>query len=107
MLFHIGQRVVCIWNEWETSNSQWQVRTPNKPYKGGVYVIRDILKDPALESGVVGLYFEEILNPISEFVWNNQAVKVEPAFSSACFRPVKDTRAFSSRPESDWDSFLA
>jgi hypothetical protein len=78
MLFHVGQRVVCI-----VEGELWNPQPPSqRPERGMVYTIRELTN-----YAPPGLRFEEIVNPTLNYC---EALG-EMCFDATCFRPVKDT----------------
>lgn len=79
-MFHIGQEVVCIRDNYNAIN--WKF-IPNKPIKGNTYIIRDIVNIKIFNR--IGLIFEEIHNPVVN--WADVGTMESP-FCSTRFRPV-------------------
>ena len=77
MNFHIGQKVVCIREDWINTDL-----IPHLAKKGGVYTVRH--KYPAY--GTTYLLLAEIVNPIPSFLAQ------EPAFIAIHFRPVTERK---------------
>jgi hypothetical protein len=82
MLYHIGQRVVCISEEFSKA-AYWREVARVLPQLKRIYTIRGICED----DGLVGFYLEEILNPKGHF----RSGYDEPAFNIKNFRPLKET----------------
>jgi hypothetical protein len=80
--FHPGQQVVCV-NEQFSPRPYWRAAVRTFPRLDAVYTIRAI----CAELGLVGFYFDEIVNPCA---WFNGEF-AEPAFNSKNFRPVRKT----------------
>lgn len=73
MSFQIGQRVVCICDDWQPSPALFGFAYP---IRARVYTIRGF--DPHIDAPFIWL--EEIVNPCDGFF--------EPSWSVVCFRPV-------------------
>ena len=82
MLFHVGQRVVCV-NVDFSREPFWRRAVRVFPRLNCVYTIRGICED----QGLIGLYLDEIVNPIA-FLSGRDC---EPAFFLHRFRPTRDT----------------
>lgn len=80
MTFRIGQKVVCIADQWSRRAER---RLQEYPVKGRVYTVRG-LEHINYGSGL-GLLLEEIVNPPRS--WPDEA-DGEPGFMSTRFRPV-------------------
>lgn len=78
-MFHVGQKVVCIFHMPENRRRADGVY----PEKNGVYVIRSIFPDPVY--GRELLRFEELTNPICDF-------GMEAGFDAAKFRPIVERK---------------
>lgn len=78
MVFYVGQKVVCIWDDWGQMDAG-----EIAPLKGSVYTIRQI-DDEEPE----GLYFtlEEIKNPTEE---TEEYGEGEAIFHQDGFRPLE------------------
>lgn len=74
MAFRVGQKVVCIWDDWSCLNGPEDVSLP-KPRKGEVYTITDIC-DPLVAEGPCLKLAE---------------MKSHCRFAARRFRPVHDT----------------
>jgi hypothetical protein len=82
MTFQIGQQVVCVEVDfWR--NPAWRRKVHLVPQRHMVYTIRDICE----ENGLIGLYLDEIINPLASFSNGMD----EPAFLSTRFRPAIKT----------------
>ena len=80
-MYQIGQQVVCL-------SSDWVDRPIISPVEGGVYTIRGFLND----GDNFGFYFEEFINKKYNLRFSDSSIrKLEPAFNSKKFRPVKKT----------------
>ena len=84
MLFHIGQQVVCISDRF-SSRPYWRSTVRTFPRLGAIYTIRGI----CTEAGLVGLYLDEIINPLALFACGYD----EPAFNRNNFRPLQENRS--------------
>lgn len=80
MRFHVGQKVVCITDDF------WHPLAhlvPHLPRKGGLYHVRGyapLIGDPCVMPGASFIWLAEIVNPGSS--------GQEPSFAAYCFRPV-------------------
>jgi len=84
MTFRIGQKVVCISDEWR--NPQYELPVA-MPMKHGVYTIRAMGLGTCGDNGEeqIGLLFQEFIYPIA-------SCGFEPSFSSRCFRPIVERK---------------
>jgi len=82
MDFHVGQRVVCVCDNF-SREPVWRSVVRVFPKRGGIYTIRSICE----AGGLIGFCFEEFVNPPGHF----SRGFVEPAFDSRRFRPVRTT----------------
>lgn len=78
--FHVGQKVVCVWNFSKCGFGDEQL-----PAKGEVYTIRGMEFFP--RTGMVGLVFEEFHNKPRHY----SPGLFEAHFAAERFRPVKTT----------------
>jgi hypothetical protein len=87
--FGIGAAVVCVEDRWHKCYAPGVKRWP---YKGEILTVRDVVPCTVMRD-VVGLLFVEFVNPPLTPPYRLE----EPAFHSACFRPVfaKPTYLFS------------
>lgn len=76
-MFYVGQKVVCINDNWEFKNIL------KCPKLGDILTIREILFNRKKS----GLYFNQIHNPIM----NTNLGHIEPSFNSICFVPLEST----------------
>lgn len=81
MSFHVGQKAVCITDDWLHPSSPIAI---SKPHRGGIYHVRAI--DFCEIVGTNFLRFEEIVNPIVPGYRN------EPDFLADCFRPIVEKK---------------
>lgn len=81
MTFHIGQKVVCINDEWYHPPSPFAI---SKPRLGVVYRIRAI--EHCLIADATYLLLDEVINPIVPGFRN------EPDFLATCFRPIVEKK---------------
>lgn len=79
-LFFVGQRVVCIDDDWDHDDD-----CKNYPVKGCVYTIRGFGDSPDPGESI---FLEEIVNPPYDYP---QWGRWEPSFLIERFRPVKNT----------------
>ena len=82
MSFHVGQLVVCV-NVDFSLEPTWRSAVRTYPQLNSIYTIRSICE----ENGLIGLYFEEFINPPARF----SCGLAEPAFDSRRFRPLRRT----------------
>jgi hypothetical protein len=79
MTFHVGQKIVCVTDNWQHSMRHL---VPNIPRKGGIYHVRG--HDPTVVApdcvGHEYIWLCEIANP--------RVGLTEPSFLAAHFRPV-------------------
>ena len=81
-MFHVGQKVVCIDDDWAIQEYQRQW-VPNVPAKGAVYTISEITNLP--QDYGCSLRLVELPNPIPP--WDDIA-----RFSVTRFRPVVERK---------------
>lgn len=82
MSFHVGQKVVCVDDVYESRN--WKF-IPNRPVKNGIYHIRDIRESYY----GIGFLLREIVNPPHPFgLWDHGGR--EGIFPSWRFRPLQE-----------------
>ena len=86
-MFYVGQKVVCINDDWST-HSSWKL-VPNKPTQNKVYHIRKIVMYTYSNGVTEGLYLIEIENPLHP--WKLNGI-VEIAFPANRFRPVVEKK---------------
>ena len=84
MMFHVGQKVVCVD---DSPNPETQKYMPCRPRKGQIYTIRGILIQPHIKG--YGIYLEELLNP--SIIWEDLEER-EWAYKPARFRPVTEPK---------------
>jgi hypothetical protein len=77
-MFEIGDRVVCIDDNWEHN----YFKAKNLPIKGMIYTIRGFCTNYS----ILGIFFEELYNPIVYIGRNDEA-----SFDSDSFKKVKNT----------------
>ena len=75
MISRVGQRVVCIEDQWFVEYGE------TCPVKGPVYTVRGFSESP---HGLVGLYLEEIVNPPHDY----SRGFMEGSFDRDAFRPL-------------------
>jgi hypothetical protein len=83
MMFHVGQKVVCVSDDWHLNGERHTFR--GLPIVGDVFTIRAIVLNE-FQGGVSGLRFAElVLSQHSRFDGNG-----EGAFIATHFRPVTE-----------------
>ena len=87
MSFHVGQRVVCVNDEWQDWWPHYEYWWPHKPIKGHIYTIRAVRYDPIRKGDGVLLY--EIHNP--ERLWGDGNTG-EGGFMAYKFRPLTERK---------------
>lgn len=80
MSFHIGQKVVCIFDAWSRPYGE------DVPQKDQIYTIRDIIHDSKIDQ--IGFRLHEIRNIPHPFTRSGKEVIEESAFNSHGFRPL-------------------
>jgi hypothetical protein len=88
MTFRVGQRVVCVDDDFPEEYFYGD-GTPNLPYSGGVYTVRDLCMWSFNGDTHPGIYLEEVVNP--ERRWIRPIAIAEHPFWAGRFRPVKET----------------
>lgn len=79
---YVGQRVVCVSDDWGPYAARSEQRGTKLPSVNRVYTIRAI----ELVGGEIGLYFVELINP--KIAMNG----TEQCFIAANFKPVDESR---------------
>ncbi len=82
MTFHVGQKVVCVDDEWKDVN--WKY-IPSRPVRGQVYTVRSVHITERTDGPEVSMLLNEITNPI--VAWPKIG-KSEGDFPAYRFRPV-------------------
>ncbi len=80
-MFHVGQKVVCVNDDFPEWTDFHKSMFPHRPCKGEVYTVRAIV--PHIYEGGMHLLLEEIRN-VELFAY-------EPPFGRYRFRPVRET----------------
>lgn len=75
--FHVGQKVVCIGDEWIEFE-------PHLPKRGNVYTVREIEED----NGELFLRLVELVNPVRRY----REYFGETTFDAVAFRPVVERK---------------
>ncbi len=86
MDWHIGQRVVCVRDNWKIFHPQQAAN--GKPIAGQVYTIRAFNLDPQMVGTVCGFFLDEIRNPVLHY---EDGIYREMSFDQIGFRAVKTT----------------
>ena len=90
-MFHVGQKIVCVNDDAVNIavlsglcdvNFYW----PNRPKKGGIYTLRDVMFDEVF--CIYGLRLVEIVNPVRLFVGGFR----EGGFREDQFRPLEERK---------------
>ena len=90
-MFHVGQKVVCIADDW----ASWAVQLGgNMPRAKTIYTLRDVARRPWSKIQI-GVHLHEITNPVLEFLEGTH----EPYFDASFFRPITDTKTSTSFTE--------
>ena len=87
MVFHVGQKVVCVSDRF-AENSHWRKVVRTFPKLHSIYTIREICDGYGSQQGLVGFCFYEIVNPTALF---GRDYEEEPAYNSENFRPIRKT----------------
>jgi hypothetical protein len=84
-MFKIGQKVVCVrpTTEQDIRMRVWEAGIGHHVYRGHIYTIRGIQPPTSFDRGV-GVYLEEIINPIS-ILW-----KLEYGYYADRFAPIQE-----------------
>lgn len=88
MSFHVGQRVVCVDDDFGPHSSHPKLSGVHWPQRGAVYTIRAMDFIAASYGEGTVLWFHEITNPVVKF---RDLPPMEVAFVAKFFRPVKTT----------------
>lgn len=80
MMFHVGQKIRCVCDAWETPPPA--PMPPHLPKLGAIYHVRG--NDPYQPQSVQYIWLEEIINPTS--------FAHEPSFIAVYFRPVVERK---------------
>ncbi len=86
--FFVGQKVVCIDDEWE--DPKWLL-IPNRPVANAVYTIRDFEPD-FFQDGFLAIRLEEIRNEKLVWLLNIGVAEMEGAFGVDRFRPFVERK---------------
>lgn len=98
-MYSIGQKVVCIKDDWSDRDLKWIACIKQFPKVNHIYSIRDILKS----DDEIGFILHEIINPVRVF-GTPLGYYGEPAFNSIHFRPLINDQLKTSI--SMFDKFL-
>lgn len=82
-MFSIGQRVVCVDDDWSDLNARRLYEAPNRPIKGQIYIVRALHYEIDSRKTIL---LAEIINPPFEYrqPWGT----TEPGFFIGRFRPL-------------------
>ena len=84
MMFEVGERVVCVDDDWSNLTAHEREGIPNRPVRGNTYTVRDFM---LLFPGDPGVRVEEITNPTCQWMLG----RYEGAFRVRRFRPLRKT----------------
>lgn len=87
MNFRVGQKVVCVDDDWSRLSQVHRCCAPNRPSRGNTYTIRAM---SYVVDGRQTVLLEEIKNGIVE--WKAPWGKQEPAFYIGRFRPLVEKK---------------
>jgi hypothetical protein len=88
MIWRIGMRVVCI-DSSRREAAHWKITFP---VEGAIYEIRGLDDDRFPESGSIGIYLREIINPAGLWLRPGGIYLSEPSFDARRFRRLVKTR---------------